>query len=442
MDENQVVFSFEQMKGELQRLEMEYENFYSAINTLDVEVSQSLEVSPNSAAYGARGRKLYDAWANKCAPFKNFYYKFREWSSKVTQAFQKYADMQAEISGEGADKNKIDYDDIQREYDPDGTRNLNMDGTAASTARALAALKEGNVDIDGVPIQLTPAEGVTPGQPGEYYAEINGQKYPVTIDENNNITSVKVGDTTYHVSTDSIDQQAASIIETYKDDPKGLTHLKNELLASGDRELYNAISNQQTQADLVPFEQAIAAAAIAEQGGVQINTDIDANSTHPGDTLYNNACDTLSACTDEAAQLYYAMNNGLLESIDAMRGQGPEGETLADYALTLLDTSYNGSEKMRQQLESDLSVHWYCPDGAIGNARETNNAHRAEGALETGIQTSEQRNEQLAQITTIEEIDRVLESMGLPTVSSYCEGNNAYKYYQGYTENVERGRHV
>ncbi len=441
MDENQVVFSFEQMKGELQRLEMEYENFYSAINTLDVEVSQNLEVSPNSAAYGARGRKLYDAWANKCAPFKNFYYKFREWSSKVTQAFQKYADMQAEISGEGADKNKIDYEDIQREYDPDGTRNLNMDGTAASTARALAALKEGNVDIDGVPIQLTPAEGVTPGQPGEYYAEINGQKYPVTIDENNNITSVKVGDTTYHVSTDSIDQQAASIVETYKDNPEGLTHLKNELLASGDRELYNAISNQQTQATIVPVEQALSA-ALAEQGGVQINTNVDTNSANPGDQLYNSACDALSTCTDEAAQLYYAMNNGLLEEINSMRDQGPEGEAMADYALTILETSYNTSEAMRQQLEGDLSVHWYCSDGAIGNARETNNAHRVEGAYETGVQACEQRNEQLANITTVDEIDRVLESMGLPTVSSYCDGTTAYQNYQGYRENVERGRHV
>lgn len=434
MDNNQVVFSFEKMREKLQQMEQQYELFYTAINTMDIEVSQAIQINSSSAVYGnGRGKKLYDAWSTKCAPFKKFYYLFREWSAKVTQAFQKYADMQAEVSGTPGE-NKLEYDDIER--------SITADPNEADSARKLKALQQGLVEIDGQPLNFTPANGTVAGQPGQYMVDVNGTQYPVMIDENGNLTSVTVGNTTYEVSHDTVEQQAASIIESCKDNPKQLTQIKKELEQNGDRELLLAINNQQTQAQLTPSADILSAAqnSVADNGTIQIDTNIDPNSTSPGNQLYNQTCEVLSTCTEEAAKLYYAMQDGtLFAAIDNLKNENP---TAASYVLDVMLTSYEKSDEMRRTLQGDLKVSAFVIDGGIGNARETNNAYRRGDALDVGIALANERNQTLAEISSIESIDRMLESYGLPTISSYCEGTNAYKHYEGYRENVEGDRTV
>ena len=63
-----------------------------------------IQIPDGGALYGTKGESFLNDWNDKCAGFKSYYYLFKEWSSRVINISNIYADFQGKVLGESAQK--------------------------------------------------------------------------------------------------------------------------------------------------------------------------------------------------------------------------------------------------------------------------------------------------------------------------------------------------
>lgn len=193
-------FNYEGVKGKLDSLEAQYEAFYTAIQNMDMQVAQTIQVADDSALFGAVAGKLLENWTTYCNPYKTYYNTFRKWSGVVLAAAQSYADWEAKHNGTGEAKS---IGDITRNIDP--SKDMSFED-----ARKLAALASGATTLDGNPI-LDPR--------GKGKVTINGETYTVATDKDGNVTKItdsKGGEV--YVQKDPIDKEIIAKHDTLSPD--------------------------------------------------------------------------------------------------------------------------------------------------------------------------------------------------------------------------------
>ena len=163
--------NFPKLVAELQKWEGMYEAYYKLFDQIDVMISENIGSSLNSSIYGKMADKLYSTWEKQVLPFKNVYYKMKELSAKVTEAYKMDVAFQ-EAFNEGQGQ-AIDPGEI--------LQNLEIDPEAAAKARERAALLGGNTK------KLTSYTD----EHGTYY-QVGDDKYYVLTDGNGKIVGYEV----------------------------------------------------------------------------------------------------------------------------------------------------------------------------------------------------------------------------------------------------------
>ena len=64
-------FDGARMASTLNTLEGYYDNFYSAMQKMDLAVNINLNVTSDSASYGKKASDVLELWNDKCSVFKN-----------------------------------------------------------------------------------------------------------------------------------------------------------------------------------------------------------------------------------------------------------------------------------------------------------------------------------------------------------------------------------
>ena len=165
-------FDFNVVDADLRTLQTAYEDFYKAMQRIDVKINTMINIPDNGALYGIKGKSFLDTWNDKCAGFKNYYYLFKQWSGKVIEISNIYADFEKSVYGESA--KKIEFKKIEE----------TIEKSSIVEARLLTALLLGVDEIDGVVINNR-TEG------GQEYAQLLGDAtYLIKRDEAGNIISV------------------------------------------------------------------------------------------------------------------------------------------------------------------------------------------------------------------------------------------------------------
>ena len=165
-------FDFAVVNADLQTLQGAYEEFYKAMQRIDVKINTMLNIPDNEALYGVKGKNFLDTWNNKCAGFKNYYFLFKEWSNKVIDVSNVYSNFEQKVLGAAAEK--VVFDKIEEK----------IESESAINARLVTALLLGVDEIDGVVIN-NKAEG------GQEYAQLLGDStFLIKRDEEGTIISI------------------------------------------------------------------------------------------------------------------------------------------------------------------------------------------------------------------------------------------------------------
>lgn len=164
-----LTFSYERVKAELDKLEKLYENYFEAIQAMDLKVAQTIAIADDSALLGSRANKLLNNWTNYCNPYKSYYNTFRKWSGVIMTASEAYKEWEA---GHQTETEAVSMGEITRNLDPAAQMTFDE-------ARMLAAIASGATTLDGQSLPIYNGK-----------ITINGETYTVNTDANGNVTSV------------------------------------------------------------------------------------------------------------------------------------------------------------------------------------------------------------------------------------------------------------
>jgi len=375
-------FDFDSIKTNLDNLEEYYNNYYEALNNLDLTISTLLNVSPSSGIYGDLGGKLYSAWSTKCAPLKNYYYLFREWSSLITEAWQKYADFTAAASGiYGASAIQTLYGDGQ----VDGQ--VEYDSNEVENARTIAALEGGQLTIDGEPIPTT-RKGKD-----SFTVKVDGKEYTVTKDKNGNVSSV----------TNPDGEEVYSRKEYSKD--TGVTSIDDARSALDNHDLGDAKSTS----------------TIDISGIDSPNPD----TTSSNDDAWIQAGEELVSQSKAVRDSMGERNDSIMEYVSTI-SDDPNFQKLSDTEqreiLSKLSDYANQYSEIYYTLDGDLDEGWAVTgwfDGSIHYASRGKVLSSDEAAYNDAKAEIENVNSQISQLPSESAIDEWLASYGLSGISGY-----------------------
>lgn len=203
-DDSTTTFDYAQVKLALDSLQAHYEEFYTAINNMDLSVAQNVQVADQSAILGARGNELINFWVTNCNKYKSYYNMFRKWSSVIIEASGYYKEFEAGYQAEGTEASSLG--DIQENLDVSSMPTFEQ-------MRAEAALLSGSTMLGGTALPLS-----TDGAGKQYY-EVGDTRYYVETGADGTVTRITTADgTEVYRSLPSMEE---SIAQMRQDNPDG-----------------------------------------------------------------------------------------------------------------------------------------------------------------------------------------------------------------------------
>ncbi len=166
-------FDGARMASTLNTLEGYYDNFYSAMQKMDLSVNINLNVTSDSASYGKKADEVLKLWNDNCSVFKNYYYVFKELTASIIKVFENNAEF--EKSYQFDNETMVSYGSVEE---------ATLDTISLQNARIIAALMAGKLVVDGENIK-TEVIG-----DGLEKVIIDGNEYILEKDENGNLISV------------------------------------------------------------------------------------------------------------------------------------------------------------------------------------------------------------------------------------------------------------
>ena len=173
-------FDGARMASTLNTLEGYYDNFYSAMQKMDLAVNINLNVTSDSASYGKKASDVLELWNDNCSVFKNYYYVFKELTASIIKVFENNAEF--EKSYQFDNETLVSYGEVG-----EGS----LDTISLQNARIIAALMDGKLFIDGERINTEVISNRFER------IVIDGNEFIIEKDENGNyisVTNVETGE--------------------------------------------------------------------------------------------------------------------------------------------------------------------------------------------------------------------------------------------------------
>lgn len=190
-------FDYSIVNSDLVTLQTAYEDFYKAMQRIDVKINTAFQIPDGGCLYGIKGGDFLKEWNDKCAGFKNYYYLFKNWTNKVIEIGKEFGVVAASVYGENG--KAVSFDPIKE----------NVEHTDISSARILTALLLGIDEIDGQKIETVFIDD-------KEYAIIGDNKYLINRDEAGNITKITIDGETKNIDNRTVEERVGDQYKAYK----------------------------------------------------------------------------------------------------------------------------------------------------------------------------------------------------------------------------------